>query len=67
VGKWAEEKRGGGAGEKGGKIVSGEPYDEKKTFETTLASAARRLKWMAEKWGQENPNVSAPIFLPEIM
>lgn len=50
-----------------GKIVSGEPYDEKKTFETTLASAARRVKRMAEKLGQENPNVPAPIFLPETL
>ncbi len=41
MGKGAGEKRGGGAGEKGGKIVSGEPYDEKKAFETTLAIAAR--------------------------
>ena len=44
--------------------VSGEAYDEKKAFAIT----APRLKRMAEKWGgQENPNVSAHIFLPETL
>ena len=48
-------------------IVSGQPYDENKVFETTLASTAPGSNIWQKYGGQENPNVSAPIFLLETL